>query len=178
MLEDHAKNFATNCHQSTNHFYDGLPYEFHLNMVVETAKKFIHLVPEKQREVVLSACWAHDTIEDTRVTYNDVKSVLGEDVAEIVYALTNEKGRNRKERANEKYYVGIRETPYAAFVKICDRIANAEYSKNEQSSMLGKYRKEFEDFEYWLYTDMYHEMFDHLYSVLNDGTYKHNQPLK
>ena len=173
MLEENAKHFAVNHHQATNHFYDGLPYEFHLNMVVETAKKFIHFIPERQRDVVLAACWAHDTIEDTRVTYNDVKSALGEEVAEIVYALTNEKGRNRKERANEKYYTGIRETPYAGFVKICDRIANAQYSKDQQSDMLKKYQKEFEDFEHWLYNDLYHDMFDYLYSVLNDGVYKH-----
>ena len=37
--------------------------------------------------------------------------------AEIVYALTNDKGRTRKERAGEHYYAGIRETPYAPFVK-------------------------------------------------------------
>ena len=47
---------------------------------------------------------------------------------EIVYALTNEKGRNRAERANEKYYEGIRETPYAPFVKLADRLANTSYA--------------------------------------------------
>lgn len=142
-------------------------------MVVETAKKFIHLIPEKNRELVLAACWAHDTIEDTRVTYNDVKSVLGEEIAEIVYALTNEKGRNRKERANERYYFGIRETPFASFVKICDRIANAEYSRSRESNMVNVYKKEFSNFEHLLYEEKYHEMFDYLYSVLYGGPYKH-----
>ena len=47
---------------------------------------------------------------------------------EIVYALTNDKGRSRAERAGEKYYQGIRETPYAPFVKLCDRLANITYS--------------------------------------------------
>jgi hypothetical protein len=48
--------------------------------------------------------------------------------SEIVYALTNEKGRNRKERAGKRYYEGIRNTPYAPFVKMCDRMANIRYS--------------------------------------------------
>ena len=48
--------------------------------------------------------------------------------AEIVYALTNEKGRTRAERANERYYEGIRQTPYAPFVKLCDRLANVTYA--------------------------------------------------
>lgn len=173
MLQETAKNFAINCHQSTNHFYDDFPYEFHLNMVVETAKKFIHLIPEKNRELVLAACWTHDTIEDTRVTYNDVKNAVGEEVAEIVYALTNEKGRNRKERANEKYYLGIRETPFASFVKICDRIANAEYSRTRESDMFNAYKKEFANFEHLLYEEKYHEMFDYLYFVLYEGSYNH-----
>ena len=47
---------------------------------------------------------------------------------EIVYALTNDKGRTREERAGEKYYQGIRETPYAPFVKLADRLANTTYS--------------------------------------------------
>lgn len=167
MLQETAKNFAINCHQTTNHFYDGLPYEFHLNMVVETAKKFIHLIPESDREFVLASCWVHDTIEDTRVTYNDVKELLGEEIAEIAYALTNEKGKTRKERANIKYYSGIRDTKYAAFVKICDRIANSEYSYDQQSTMFNKYKSEFDEFEYWLYCDEYHEMFDYLFEILN-----------
>ena len=48
--------------------------------------------------------------------------------AEIVYALTNDKGRTRAERAGEQYYAGIRETPYAPFIKLCDRMANMSYS--------------------------------------------------
>jgi (p)ppGpp synthase/HD superfamily hydrolase len=174
MFEEHAKNFSINCHMATNHFYDGLPYEFHLNMVVETAKKFIHLIPEKDHSVVLASCWAHDLIEDARVTYNDLKDELGEEVAEIVFAVTTEKGRNRKERANEKYYNGIRETKYADFVKICDRIANVEYSKNQSSSMFSKYKDEFENFEFWLYTDKNHEMFEHLYNLFNGDKYVHH----
>jgi len=59
----------------------------------------------------------HDSIEDARLTYNDVmkvaRNMMTEEQAlmatEIVYALTNEKGRTRAERAGEKYYQGIRE---------------------------------------------------------------------
>ena len=47
---------------------------------------------------------------------------------ELVYAMTNEKGRNRAERANERYYEGIRAVPYAPFVKLADRLANTAYA--------------------------------------------------
>ncbi|WP_298473444.1 hypothetical protein [uncultured Maribacter sp.] len=38
MLEK-TKEYAINCHKKVNHFYDTMPYDFHLNMVYETAKK-------------------------------------------------------------------------------------------------------------------------------------------
>ena len=160
-------------HRDTNHMYDKyLPYEFHLRMVVEAAKKFKHLISYEDDfpEVILGA-WGHDLIEDTRVSYNDVKSVLGARAADIIYALTNEKGKNRKERANHKYYDGIRTTPYAVFVKLCDRIANVQYSKMTGSRMFEMYKNENPEFMKSLGYDFnheYREMFDYLTKLFND----------
>ena len=84
------------------------------------AEKFIYLVAEEERENVLCACWVHDIIEDARETYNDVKKNTNETVAELAFALTNEKGKNRNERANDKYYQEMQETPNAVFIKYCD----------------------------------------------------------
>ena len=134
-------------HRDTNHMYDTyLPYEFHLRMVVGVYEQFKHLVEDVKQEEVKLACFAHDTIEDTRVTYNDVKDMLGYEAAELVYALTNEKGKNRKERGNDKYYQGIRDIKYGPFVKMCDRIANVQYSKMSGSRMFEMYRKENDGF--------------------------------
>ena len=65
---------------------------------------------------------------------------------EIVYALTNEKGRNRHERANDKYYEGIRNTKYAPLVKACDRLSNYEFSKVTKSRMAKTYESEMDEF--------------------------------
>lgn len=157
--------YAINAHQSTNHLYDGNPYSVHLVMVVNYAQKYIHKIPELYRDDVINACWLHDTIEDTRNTYNDIKAISNEKVANIVYALTNEKGKNRKERANEKYYQGIVSEPYAKFVKLCDRLANAKYSVNTNSRMKDVYAKENDHFigslfaeDYLIYADMISEL--------------------
>lgn len=144
-------------HKNTNHMYDVyLPYEFHLRMVVGVYEQFRHLVEEVKRDEIKLSCFGHDLIEDTRVTYNDVKEILGYDVAEIVYALTNEKGKSRKERANDKYYEGIRKLKYACFVKMCDRIANVQYSKMSGSRMFEMYKKENEGFIEKLGINQYH----------------------
>lgn len=171
-------------HRNTNHLYDGLPYEFHLRMVARNAVKFKAFLPsllytsyddfnkevyDNTLDTILLAAWGHDLIEDTRVTYNDVSKYLGNEVAEIIYALTNEKGKNRKERANDKYYEGIVNTKGATYVKLCDRIANAEYSKLTESSMFDAYRKENKDFGEKLRlnpNNIYYGMFLHLKNIL------------
>jgi (p)ppGpp synthase/HD superfamily hydrolase len=148
-------------HKNTNHWYDQyLPYQFHLRMVHQVAIDFQHLLdntkdyftgeeyrgPRQEqvtlRESCLIATFGHDLIEDCRVSYNDVKQHLGQEAADIIYAVTNDKGKNRKERAGEKYYEGIRNTPGAVFVKLCDRIANVQYSKMTKSRMFEMYKGE------------------------------------
>jgi (p)ppGpp synthase/HD superfamily hydrolase len=130
---------AHELHRSVNQTYgDGLPYGYHLDMVVQGLHDFGHLVCVREEDVLplFFGGYYHDSIEDARLTYNDVmktaRQYLTEEQAimatEITYALTNDKGRTRAERAGEKYYQGIRETPYAPFVKLCDRLANITYS--------------------------------------------------
>lgn len=155
------KEWCLEQHRKTNHMYDVyLPYEFHLRMVAEVANDFKHLLDDIKdyssgketvrhdenkitlRMACLRAVWGHDLIEDCRVSYNDVKNKLGQEAADIIYAVTNEKGKARAERANDKYYEGIRNTPGAVFVKLCDRIANVQYSKMTKSRMFGLYKEE------------------------------------
>jgi (p)ppGpp synthase/HD superfamily hydrolase len=181
-----VREWCIDQHRKTNHFYDTyLPYEFHLRMVYEAANDFKHLLDDTKdyytgesyrgprqeqvtlRNVCLLAVWGHDLIEDTRVSYNDVLNHLGQEAADIIYAVTNEKGKNRYERANNKYYEGIRNTPGAVFVKLCDRIANVQYGKMTKSRMFDMYKKENEKFMDSLGwngspTHPYFEMFQYL----------------
>lgn len=155
-------------HEETNHFYDTyLPYEFHLRMVHQVSVKFRNYIPHQSVVGWTLGLWGHDLIEDTRCSYNDVQDKLGVIAADIIYACTNEKGKNRKERANEKYYDGIKNTYGATFVKICDRIANVQYSKMTNNKMFEMYKKENQQFVQYLYTDEYILMFDYLDSLFN-----------
>lgn len=135
-------NFAIEAHNNTNHLYDGKPYSVHLSMVALNAVRFIDCIPTQNQNDVILACWLHETIENCRLTYNDIKQVAGETVANIVYAVTNEKGKNRKERANDVYYDGIRKTMWAKYVKLCDRLANVQYSYDNMSTMYDVYQDE------------------------------------
>jgi hypothetical protein len=79
--------------------------------------------------------------------YNDVKNKLTAKVANIIYAVTNEKGKSRKERANSKYYSELVKVEGAVFVKLCDRMANITHSnlfnhKPMECDKLKMYRNE------------------------------------
>lgn len=142
------KEFAYEAHRKVNQFYDGyLPYEFHLKLALKIAQDFINLIDPLEREDVEAAVSLHDSMEDARLTYNDIKQVTNITVADLVYAVTNEKGKTRKDRANAKYYEGIRNTHNATFVKLTDRIANATYGKLFGGSMYKVYQREQNDFE-------------------------------
>ena len=148
---------AGDIHADVNQKFDGKPYIFHLKRVLDAAMKYGQDIVqfEKYKYIIAFGACYHDTIEDARLTYNDVLKEAkkffdneedAETATEIVYALTNEKGRNRAERANDKYYQGIRETPFATFIKFCDRFANYSYAVENKTSMAKKYKQEMPHF--------------------------------
>ena len=166
-LKEHAatieeiRQTAWDLHRSVGQTYgDTLPYGHHLDMVVDDIRRFGYLVAVEENDVLplVFGGYYHDSIEDARQTYNDVMKAarrwMSDEQAlvatEIVYALTNDKGRSREERAGERYYAGIRETPFAPFVKLCDRFANVAHSCRSKDAnnqrMKGIYSKEMPHF--------------------------------
>lgn len=122
-----------------NQTYDIYPYGYHIRQVVKIAEELGY------DESIIVASALHDTLEDTELSYNDIKKAFGEEVAEIVYCVTDELGRNRKER-KYKTYPKIKGNWKATVVKICDRIANIQQSKIYNNNLFNMYEKEHEDF--------------------------------
>lgn len=162
-----------------NQKYDNnLPYSFHLKIVGSVAEQFIELIPRtlvgkgnmrsgpvysKERDWVLMGAAGHDLIEDARLTYNDVLNLSGsKHVADIIYACTEEKGKDRNERHSDRYYKELSKNDLAVFVKMCDIIANVKYSILTNSRMLEKYRDENAKTVEWLFLDKYKPMFNYL----------------
>lgn len=140
-----------------NQKYDGMPYSKHLEFVAAQAETFNNvrrlLLGDDTYDVIQMCCYGHDLIEDARVSYNDIckncPTSEHEEVAEIIFLLTENKGRTRKERHNDSYWQNIAENKAATFVKICDFTANVKYGMLTHSRMLPVYMIEFERIE-WL----------------------------
>lgn len=95
-IVDRARKFAERAHRTQTRKYTGEPYFVHLDEVARLCAR--HGLSKR----ACAAAYLHDTIEDQPVTYEDLVSSFGSDVANIVRDLTDEPstpgGPSRKQR--------------------------------------------------------------------------------
>lgn len=145
--------------------YGDLPYGVHLQAVIGVLKRF-----GINSQKIMDAAWLHDVLEDTDTSYSAIEARFGASVADLVFAVTNEAGRNRVER-HARTYPKIRAFgPEAVILKLADRIANIEHSINNNSRHLGMYRKEANGFRDVLFVaGEVDAMWDHLHRLLDNS---------
>lgn len=150
--------------------YGNLPYSFHL---LEVHKMVVLLAPSwcVDDEDLVPASILHDILEDTDETFSSLSSNFGESVASLVFAVSNEEGKNRKER-NQKTYPKIRSFgEKAVFLKLCDRLANASNSLKEDAPIFSMYAKEHDFFKKALYLESDRQEIQEAWKAL-DGLFK------
>ena len=132
--------------------YKPLPYIIHPLSVVNVLIRFgFH--PENDRDAdkakasktLILAAVLHDVIEDTDTNVSIISMLFNKEVAELVDAVSNEPGKNRKEK-HKKSYGKIINSPLGLTLKLADRISNAESCKSNKNPLLGMYRKEWDKF--------------------------------
>lgn len=155
-----ARAFAASAHGDQK--YGDQPYTVHLAAVAQVLIRY-----GITDEDLLVAAWLHDIIEDTYITRGEVEAFFGERVAELVWCVTNEPGKNRRER-HLKTYPKIRANPDALLLKLADRIANIEACYESNSNLIGMYRKEAVGFEQALRVEgQYEDMWNHIFDLLD-----------
>ena len=138
-----AFKIFSKAHNDVNQKYDKkYPYAYHLRIVADYAIRFSYLLDRIERNYSIIGTFGHDGIEDARLTWNDIAKMFGNVIADIIYRCTNEKGKTRKDRANDKFYRELMEDDIATYVKICDRAGNFYHSKKTGSDMYFKYQRE------------------------------------
>lgn len=121
--EERARLFATMHHKSQP--YGDQQYVVHLTDVNR-----VLVDAGITDDILLEASWLHDVVEDTPATCEDIKREFGVIVAAIVWAVTGV-GKNRKERNKSAHEKIAAYGSEAVTLKLADRIANVERSKND-----------------------------------------------
>jgi (p)ppGpp synthase/HD superfamily hydrolase len=151
-----ARMVAVRAHSSQT--YDEIfPYEKHLDDVVDVLKRFGY------SGKYIIAGYLHDILEDTGLSFNDIKRLFNEEIAEMVYCVTDELGRNRKEKKS-KTLPKTASNPDAIILKLADRIANIEHG-----GKIDMYAKEYQEFKGVLFLntpDSAKKMWEHLEKLL------------
>ena len=132
-----AREFALKHHNGQ--LYGTEPYINHLDDVFDIAKRY------NLDECIQTASYLHDLFEDTDVSFEDIWREFGWKVAILVYYVTDEHGSNRKER-KIRTYEKTASNKEAILLKLCDRIANVQHSKNTNRELFNMYKKEQPDF--------------------------------
>lgn len=137
---EEARRWCIEAHGSQ--MYGDQPYEFHLNAVEQVAIRFGFSDDETRMK-----CLGHDVIEDTDKEENDMlEAGFPADVVEDISLVSDEEGATRKER-KEKTLKKIKTKQSAIKVKLCDRIANVENSKENHPGKFSMYKEEHAEFE-------------------------------
>ena len=118
-LIEKARAFSVEAHKGQ--LYNDLPYSTHTDAVAFWAR---HLDGSDE---AIAAAHLHDTVEDTPTTLEDIRSLFGADVADIVDAVTDGLEGNRAAR-KARCWPLIRKNADAFIVKVADRISNIRFS--------------------------------------------------
>lgn len=119
-IVERAVDFAVKAHGNQLRKYTGEPYAVHLAAVA----RIVASVPHDEN--MLAAAWLHDVLEDTEASFEELKAVVGQDVASLVLWLTDYK-TSAGNRATRKAYDRDRlaSSPAAAkTIKLADLIDN------------------------------------------------------
>lgn len=164
MTIEEARKFAANAHGSQ--MYGSERYVFHLDQVYKVLSDFID-----DADLHISA-YLHDIIEDTHVSKRELRTVFGDRVADIVWAVSDGEGASRRERKAIAYKKIQSLGDDAIAIKLADRIANVSNSRAHNSRIYSMYKREQDSFRSALFMDGSRseviQMWNHLDSLFSE----------
>lgn len=115
---ERAAELAKAAHEGQVRKVSGAPYFTHVESVASLVREY------GGSDEMIAAAYLHDTLEDTEVEYSQLKSTFGQNVADMVEQLTNEKNIPKEEKA--KYLIRKMKgmVPEVLFIKLCDILSN------------------------------------------------------
>lgn len=168
-----ARQFAFHRHDVyCNQWYDekmGLRYSYHLQMVADVGTRFIHLVKREDRVRFMILLYCHDIVEDGRITFNELRKVIGDKFSmDVIKISVDPRGITKEDRLSDSYYEEVSGDFVVGLAKLCDRIANLEHGVmtgeifHSYRNSIGKLRKHF-------INDVYEEPLAYMEYLLNNN---------
>ena len=134
-----AIEFATEAHGNQKRKYTGEPYITHPIAVMEIVREVPHT------EEMLMAAVLHDTVEDTPVTIEDIKTKFGTKVAELVDGLTDvsrpEHGNRKTRKALDRAHLA-KQNAEVQTIKLADLIHNTKSIERYDPHFYKVYKEE------------------------------------
>lgn len=124
----------------------GLPYLAHITCVamevINACEK--SSLEEEKANLAISCALLHDVIEDANITYDELYTKFGENVANGVEALTKDKTKESKQEQMRDSIEKLLTQPYEVqMVKLADRITNLGIPPTHWDiEKIKKYKKE------------------------------------
>ena len=123
-----AQNFSSQAHKGQKVPGSDLPYITHIaNVVMEVMSAISMSNSLNDPDLAVQCACLHDVLEDTQVTYQQLRSEFGQDVADGVLALTKNSDLTNKAEKMQDSLNRIRKQPVEVWmVKLADRITNLQ----------------------------------------------------
>lgn len=121
-----ASKYAAQCH--AQQMYPGLmlPYYLHLAHVATEVLHAYYQQPDFDLDLAHTCALLHDTIEDTKADYHDIKAAFGARVADGVLALSKDPELPSEKRMLDSLDRIELQPREIAIVKMADRCANMQ----------------------------------------------------
>jgi (p)ppGpp synthase/HD superfamily hydrolase len=145
-----AYRFAAEAHNGQQVPGTTLPYIMHVSYVAMEIIAALTVEQVRNPDLAVQCALLHDTIEDTDLTYDEVKEQFGTDIADGVMALTIDESIGpdldkfeRRWLQLEDYIRRIKQQPQEIWmVKLADRITNLQPPPEHwDNRMIERYRK-------------------------------------
>jgi guanosine-3',5'-bis(diphosphate) 3'-pyrophosphohydrolase len=137
-----AYTFAAEKH--THQVRKGEAREPYINHPCDVAYNVARIRPDDVN--LICAAVLHDTIEDTDTEYEDILQLFGEDVANLVAEVTDNKALPKAERKQAQVDSAPHKSDRAKILKLCDKASNlgamamsppANWDENRRKEYLG-----------------------------------------
>jgi len=133
----HAMAIAHDKHARQIRKFSGEKYSMHPKRVRNTVMKFT-----KNQDIIIAAS-LHDTVEDTKTSFDEISAVFGTRVANLVKELTSSnKEMNVVGKADYLLQKMMKMSPDALLIKLADRLDNVSDFPQASKKFVDKYTEE------------------------------------